>query len=170
MLKKIIRWFDFLESFFFNIAKIAVIVMMILITFDAFGRYVFNQPIPGGYKLVESYLLVMVVFLSLSYVMKMNGHINVTLLIDRFPYKVKKVIENILLLFALLFILLLAYVSLNQTIEAYQKNLTELGIIEWPVWLVYVWVAIGSVLFIIRILIQIVESIFSRHEEKEMNV
>ncbi len=163
MTKTLISVFKKIESLFFLIAKITVILMMFLIVIDALGRYIFNFPVPGAYKLVEGYLMVIITFLSLSYVMKLDGHISMNLVINKFPLKARIYIYVVLMSLASILVLIIGYLATTKTFNAYQHKLVEIGVINWPVWLVYVWVSIGCFLFFIRILITIIQTII--HQE-----
>ncbi|MDB9823327.1 TRAP transporter small permease [Deltaproteobacteria bacterium] len=59
-------------------------LMMLLISADAIGRYVFNDSIKGVLDLIEI-LLVFIVFFSVGQVAILKSHVSVTLLFSRFP-------------------------------------------------------------------------------------
>src|SRR5690606_22888032 len=94
-MKKAAQLFDKIDYAFFFVAKIAVLIMMFITTADAVMRYLFNQALVGAYHFSEKYLMVIIVFFSLSYVMKMKGHISIDLFKKYLPKKLVKVLDMI---------------------------------------------------------------------------
>ena len=66
-------------------------VMMFLTATDVTLRYVFNRPIPGAFELTEFLMATLVAF-ALAYTQVHKGHINVDLIISRFPPRAQAVI------------------------------------------------------------------------------
>src|SRR5699024_11283503 len=72
-------------------------------------RYLFHQSIIGVYEFTERYLMISAVFLSMSYVMKLDGHIKLDLFIDRLPKKVSSVFNLLFLLLGAAFVFCIVY-------------------------------------------------------------
>lgn len=68
--------FERLDGVIASIGMIAVFVMMLLITADVGGRYIFNRPLVGSQEIVEM-LMIVAVFFGLSYTQKHHGHVGV---------------------------------------------------------------------------------------------
>jgi TRAP-type transport system small permease protein len=56
------------------IAAFFVLVLMLYVTFDVIGRFVFNKPLPGAYELAVS-LMAFIVFLGLAHGERIKIHI-----------------------------------------------------------------------------------------------
>ncbi|MBY7144508.1 TRAP transporter small permease [Virgibacillus sp. NKC19-3] len=169
-MKKVIYGFDKLERYTVILAQLAIVVMMIIITVDAVSRYVFSQSIIGVYEFTERYLMIAAIFLSMSYVSKIDGHIKLDLVIDKLPVKIARSFNLIFLLLGAAFVFGIGYQGMVMTYDAWVRNIVSTGLIPWPVWLSYIWVPIGAYLFTVRLILQFINSmlnIYSKKEESE---
>jgi TRAP-type C4-dicarboxylate transport system permease small subunit len=164
-MKKVMNLFDKIDSFLFFIAQIAVFIMMILITADAVMRYVFNQSIVGAYHFSEKYLMVIIVFLSISYVWKLGGHIRIDLLTQYMPNKLVRALDVIYTLAAAFLLFFIGYQAMLSTHDAYVNNYVAAGLIPWPTWLSWVWIPIGAFIFTIRLLLNVVNMLLTFNQE-----
>lgn len=76
------------------IASIGLTAMMLLTTADVIGRYFFSKPIWGTYELV-SLLLIFAGTWGWGYCQKEKGHVSVTLLVDRFPKRLRMFFKSL---------------------------------------------------------------------------
>ena len=166
-MKTISRLFNNVESFFLLFSKIALLVMMVLTSIDALGRYLFNKPIVGAYEFTERYLMIIIVFLSMSYVMKLGGHIRLDLVLDRLSNKMQSILNVIFNLLGATLMFLIGFKGLTNTYSAWINNEVGGGIIAWPFWLSYIWIPIGAFLFVIRLLLLSYDS-FSDTKKSEV--
>jgi TRAP-type C4-dicarboxylate transport system permease small subunit len=168
--KKSIKIFEYFESSLLFVSKLAVFLMMLVTSADALCRYIFNSPIIGAYDFAENYLMVVAVFLSFSYVMRVNGHIKVDILVERLPQSFNKVMNIIFLLIAAVLMFVIGYQGFLSTEEALVNNYTTTGLIAWPTWLSVIWVPIGSFLFFIRLIIETIKIAFNiKMEDQKSN-
>lgn len=147
------KWFDKLEFLSLRLSQVAVVIMMLLTTADAISRYFLKQSIIGAYETIELYLMVALVFLSMSFVQKIDGHIRLDILFDRFPKRVQDVLNIVYYVFAAVMFFFIGLKGFNMTLEAFQFNYVAAGLINLPLWLSYIWIPIGSFLFVIRLLL-----------------
>ncbi len=152
----ILTYFNRLESAMFRLSQISVFAMMLLTTADAICRYLLHQPIVGAFEFTTNYLMVMTVFLSMSYVMRLKGHIKIDLITNHLPTRLVAFFQTVFLLFGAIMMLILGYQGMWVTIEAWEKKYTTMGLISWPMWLSYICIPVGAFLFCIRLLIEIV--------------
>jgi TRAP-type C4-dicarboxylate transport system permease small subunit len=71
-----------------------VVVMMFLTVGNAVGRYGFNQTVSGIIEL-SSFLLIMIIFLSIASIQMKRNHIMVGIVVDRLKPKTQKIIDII---------------------------------------------------------------------------
>ncbi len=71
-----------------------LVLLMLLITADVLMRAIWNQPIKGSMEMSEL-VMVLTIFLALAWVQVERGNIAVDILFDRFPPKVKAVLDVI---------------------------------------------------------------------------
>lgn len=67
------------------IGAVAIFLMMLHITADVIGKFVFNRPLPGTIPIVSQYYMVIAAFLPLAMVERLTGHISVEILYTAFP-------------------------------------------------------------------------------------
>jgi TRAP-type C4-dicarboxylate transport system permease small subunit len=158
-MKKLKTIFPKIESLSQVIGYVALFMMMLLITVDTAGRYFFNQPIHGAFEITEDYLMVMVVFLGLSYSYKKGEHIKIDLLYRHFPNKVKSIVDCLGLLLTAVLFSLITYQGYSLTFEAWVQKQYIFGVISLPSFLSYIWVPVGSAVLTIRLMIEFFKTI-----------
>ena len=71
------------------IGTICVILMMLHVTADVAGRYLFNAPLPGTIVMVANYYMVVLVFIALGVAEEKRAHISVEFVTDMMPERVQ---------------------------------------------------------------------------------
>ena len=71
------------------VAGVLILVMMVHVTADVFGRLAFSAPINGTLEIVAGYYMVAVVFLPLAHVSRGEGHIFIELFTRKLPFRVR---------------------------------------------------------------------------------
>lgn len=116
------------------IAALALLLMMLHVTADVFGKYVFNAPIPGTAEVVASYYMVAAVFLPLAWVEIREGSIIVELIYQMFGRRAKTFCLLIATTLSALFYGGLAWLSFAPAIQAWR-----IGEIVEGAWRVVIW-------------------------------
>lgn len=155
-MESIEKGFGKLEVFFLRLSQISLVIMMILTTLDALSRHLLSKSITGAYEVTEMYLMVMLVFLSMSYVQKVDGHIRLDIIFERLSKRVQNILNIIFYIFAAAMMFFIGFQGFNMTLSAVQNNLIASGLINFPLWLSYIWIPIGSFLIMIRLLLLVV--------------
>lgn len=143
-----------LEAIAMTMAVIAVLVMMGSITVDAIGRYLFNRPLAGQYEFTSLYLMVILTFMGLAHTQAVGGHISVPLfqgLVAKLPWKLGSRLA------ALCGAIAFGYVTLMAGEDALAKiaaRTTTFGAIQFPTYLSYCWMPVGTGLLTLRLLFQ----------------
>lgn len=83
------RVLSFLAKSSSLIGAICVILMMLHVTADVVGRYVFNAPLPGTIVMVANYYMIVLVFIALGVAEEKRSHISVEFLTDLMPQRVQ---------------------------------------------------------------------------------
>ncbi len=146
--------------------------MMLLTTSDAISRYVLHSSITGAYEVTEYYLMIILVFVSISYVQKIDGHIRIDVFFSNFSKKIQAYLNILFFLVSGIYFFFIGYKGWISTIEAFSNGLIMPGLIDFPVWISYVWIPIGSFLIIIRFLLSIINLLFynSNNDSEEVEV
>jgi len=141
-----------IDAFFVSLACLSLFAVMAIVGIDALGRNLFDQPITGAYVLIEEYLMPAMIFPLIGYVWMIRAHVGISLLRDRMPSAVRRVLRVSDTLFGLLIFGLITYVGWQNTVAAYQGGELTSGLIRWPIWLALVWMPLGGSLFCLRLL------------------
>ena len=132
-----------------------IIVLMLVITVDVVGRFVFNSPLPGGVE-ISSLLFVWVIFLPLSYVLFQGNHVRLTLLLLHFPQPGRSIAEFINAALSLLFFGFLTYGGWTQFLESFRVAETMAAPIWIPLWLGKLAVPLGCFLIVVELCMDLV--------------
>lgn len=133
-------------------AQIILGIMMLLITFDVLGRWIFNKPIVGTVDFVSVGLSI-VVFLSLAFTHLKGEHITIDFIVERFSTKTQRTIEVIINLVISLFLLVVTWSLVDHMLRLYRSN-TVTGDLSIPVYLFAIVAIIGMAIFLLVALTQ----------------
>lgn len=160
----------YIENFFFRIAQIVLVILMLFSTFDTTLRYVFHQSIGGGYEIIAEYMMPYLVYLSISYVFRTGGHIRVTLLTDALSKKVQSILMVITNFLSLTLFCFITYATFFKVLKAYEIGERSANVLAYLLWPAYVAVLIGVVLLIIRLIVTIIkrEDPYEKAESAEL--
>lgn len=136
------------------ISCIGLFVMMLLLTFDTAGRYLFNKPIQGSYEITELVLMIIVVFLALSNCFKIGDQVKVDFVYRKFPLKVKAILDGITYIFCALAFIMVGYLGWELAYEAVKYNEITFGVISLPMVFSYIWIPIGVGVLVLRLLFE----------------
>jgi TRAP-type C4-dicarboxylate transport system permease small subunit len=125
------------------VAMAAVFAMMSLTTADAVWRYVFNSPITGAYEITEKYLMLVGIFLGMSYTYRGAGFIRVTILMDRLPNSVKVPINYLSQLISIVYFAVLIWGTYEYAVRTYHQGTTLGSIYSAPLWVGAAFIPLG---------------------------
>lgn len=125
-------------------------VMMFLTATDVILRYFFDSPVKGAYEL-QSFMMVIVIALALSYTAMKKSHITVDIVLMRLPVRVRAVFDSVTALIGLALFVLVVWQSFKyvSTLAASNTLATTLPIPWYPFAAV---LALGMVVFFIVML------------------
>ncbi len=138
-------------TFLNEVSGYVIFFMMLLITVDVTGRYVFSSPIPGTLEFTE-FLIVFVVFFSMAYVQLTKRHICVELLTQRLPRRVADGLAVVVLLIAALFFVLMCWQSWHAGISSLEYREASDGLVQIPVYPPKLAIPFGAALIAIQML------------------
>jgi TRAP-type C4-dicarboxylate transport system permease small subunit len=139
------------------VSYIGYFFIVILTVADVILRFAFNTPIIGSYEIIQ-YVLLIAVFASFAYCESIHGHVSLTMLLLRFPQKVKFVCYLFTGLLSLGTVVLICYAAGAQAMFSSAKALTSsvLNISVYP----FIWVeciCLGT--YAIQVLYNVVRSV-----------
>jgi TRAP-type C4-dicarboxylate transport system permease small subunit len=106
------------------IAAGTLAVMMLMSALDVGLRYIFDSPIPGGMELVE-FMMVIIVPFALTVAAYDNAHIEVDMVMERFPEGVQRYVGCLNSLTVTAFSAIITWQSYLYIGEQYDSGLTS---------------------------------------------
>ena len=139
-----------------GVSLVALVVMAAITVVDVAGRYLLNRPLLGALELSEI-LLVLLTFGGFAYTELRNGHVDVDVLVERFPPRVRALCETLAALLSTAFWGAIAGRTVVRAIDIHRAGETtaNLSIPIGPL----VWAAaVGSALFALTLLVRTLAS------------
>lgn len=117
-----------------NISYLAFIFVGLSTLVDVFLRYFFGKPILGVIELNECMMPIMV-FMAIGLTQRHQGHIRVSLVLNRMKPKQKKILEALSLVLGFLFIFLMGWETGKDAFMAFCRHESILvGLNVVPIW------------------------------------
>lgn len=146
-----IRLLDAAERWCFRASCVGVVAMMLLVSADALGRFVFHAPITGAYELTEDYLMVILVFLGLSHSYRKGAFVRVTSFRRFFPRRLRSVLERACTAAAALVVAAIAAGGFDTTLRAARIGEFSSNLLQYPLAPAYALVVVGCALLALRL-------------------
>ncbi len=149
------RLVDRLERSVDVLAGVSLLAMMLLISADALGR-LFGVPMQGAYEFTTYYLMVIAAFAALPRSYRTGGQVRLELLepwLARIPGKAA---YRGVVLVSLAAFLILLWFSAEEALRRIIDRDTTFGVIQWPLYLSYVWLPIGVGILSLRLALELV--------------
>jgi len=148
----ILKIIDTLEKICLSGSVIAVLIIMLATNVDVLLRKVSDYAIPSLYEVTQDYLMVALVFLSISYVYKKGGHVRVTLFLGVIPEKLKGPLDKLLTFFVLIFFVMMTVIGWNAGMEAVEFNEMSSSSLGYPLAPAFFMVPVGCGIACLRII------------------
>ncbi len=132
------------------VAAGVLLSMMLLTAVDVGGRYLFRSPIMGVFELTE-FMMVCVVFLSLAFTQSEKGHIEVDLVVRRFPKHLQHAVSVVNNLLTFLVLGLIAWKGFERALEVMELEEVS-GTLSIPVYPFLFVVSLGAGVMALEIL------------------
>lgn len=127
-----------------------LIVMMLLVSADVLGRYLFNAPLHGTNELVE-FLMVGLFYFTVGQAQALRTHIRVELLLSYFSPSLRIKLDIGSHLLGLFIFALIAWQSWRAARQAWVLGETTFGVILFPLFPAKILVPLGSIFFCLRL-------------------
>jgi C4-dicarboxylate transporter DctQ subunit len=138
-----------------TVLGVLVMVIMFLIVIDVGGRYLFDSPLLGGVE-VSRVVLAWILFLALVYGLVQGAHVRVSLVINRFPPRLRLMSEVFTAVLSLGFFALATYSGWEQFKLSFEVSEEMPSPIWIPFWLPKLAVPIGCFLMAVQLGIDLV--------------
>ena len=136
--KRFVEKQNLVQKFDTLLAEIAgwlVVIMMLIISYDVFMRYVFDSPTRWSLEISE-YLLLAVVYFSGAWALPAGGHVRVDIIYNKLSKKTQALVEIFLGFLGFIFTAILTYESILFVIDGIvtkARSDTYLEVLQWPI-------------------------------------
>ncbi len=148
----LVRTIVLIERICFRLSCSAVLFMMLLVTVDAIARYAFDSPIIGVYEITEDYLMVILVFLGLSYSYRKGAFVRVTTFARYLPGTLRAVIDKLFIAGSIVVFAMIGIGGFNTGVHAARIGEFSSNILHYPLAPAYFLVTVGSVMLCARLI------------------
>lgn len=145
------------------LGAIFLIFIVSLVFYEVFVRFVLNSPTVWTLELTI-YSLIASCFLSAGYLVRVDKHIRVDVIIESVPFKIKKVMFIIGCLIGLLFSIILAWQGIVYVISSFQLDFRSLSSLRLPMYIPHMLIPIGGILLSLSFILQLIDIIFNDGE------
>lgn len=140
------------------LSAVFVLLLMILVVADIFGRYLFNSPVPMTYE-VGSFMMVFIVFLGLAYTQRMGAHIRVEFLTLRLSQRLRVRLDLVASILGLLLYATITYQGYYWSLTSYQVGDYVAGLINIPRWPSQFMVPLGAAILCLQFIADIIQRV-----------
>jgi len=148
-------WHVALEKIMMYSAGGSIVVMMLLTSADAGGRYLLNLPIMGTYEVIEKYLMVLTL-LGACYAYRTGSYVRLTFLVDHIPRRLRVAVNYIVQATSILLSFFLVAATLIQTFRTLAaRSIVDVRSWSLPLWPAYAIVPLGLFFLFLAMLIDL---------------
>lgn len=156
---KIIRHLTFAGS-------CCIFLLMVYITVDVVGRYVFNSPVPASFEL-GLILIVFSTFLALPFSQLQKGHLRLDFIFQRFTPKFQTLVDVVAFFMGMVLFGLIAWQAWCWAFEALILKEYMEGVYKIPYFPSRLLFAVGSSLFSAQFLLDLVQVLLQAKKRQE---
>jgi C4-dicarboxylate transporter DctQ subunit len=138
-------------------AGILIFCIALMVMIDVMGRAVGASLLFA--EEVSRYLLIATVYLGLAHTQRMGRHIEINLLTRKLSSKTRKIVDFTALVLALILVAWLTWVTVEPVVENYVLQVKSMGVIRTPMWIPYIFIPIGSAIFALELLLELIKKI-----------
>lgn len=134
------------------LSVLCLLVMMLVVSYDALARYALNAPLPWAFELITYYLLIFALYFAVSMTFRSGDHISIDLFRSLMPRAMRVGADVVWSLLAALIFGIIAWGAADQMFESLHRREFLPGYITWPAWVAYVGIVLGAGLTVLRLM------------------
>ena len=152
------KWFTKINEGFAALGAALLLFMMFSISYGALTRS-FNLPNPIWIVQINEYSLVWVCFLATAWVLSVNKHVRVDILMSRFDKKRQTFLLIIQDTVSTLLCAAFVFLCTRSTWEHFRDKVMDVGSIDVPKGWILVVIPVGFLLLTLQFLLRVVEDV-----------
>ena len=162
-MNKIVGRWNRVEGFLFGFLNLAALASAF---YGVIMRYLFRAP-PYWTEEVCLYMIIWAVFISASSLAEERGHVAATLLVERFPVQVRRILAVFNGIVCMGFCAIIGWYGFQIVWQTYACDQRSSTAVRFPLWIAYLSVAAGCLLVGIRYGLRIYRLLF-RFQESDI--
>ncbi len=131
-MKKVAKLIDALEWIWVAGSTASLVGIMVLTSVDVFARKLSPWSVPALFEIISDYLMVALVFLAVSRVYRLGGHVRVTLVEQMLPDAARRILQRLMDAVAFLFFLLIAVMGWQSARSAMLFQEVSNSVLAYP--------------------------------------
>lgn len=159
LLRYIDRGLQKVEWGLLQCAKLSLVLMALLITANAMGRYFFQNPITGARAITAELLMILLVYLALVPLFTDGDHVRLTILYNRYPPFIRSFLELLFDLMALLFFAIITYEFWTSFLHRYEIGILPTAGFSIPRMIPYFIIFAGCLVLCFRFVVDVVRQL-----------
>lgn len=140
------------------VSAICLLVVAVIITYEALMRYLFNSP-TIWVKEVSIYLCIAIGFLAAAYTLKNNGHFAITIFVDLLSPAKRRKLRIVTHLMGIIYSSVLLYKGIELVTFSYEINDVSTSLLEVPLWIPKMLVPVGCSVLTLQFVNKLIEEI-----------
>jgi len=169
LVERIENKYRILSTALSSLSAITIALMMLSTTIDATARYVLNNPLPGIFELNEV-LLVICVYMGITWTQMERGHIRVEIIVSRVSTKTRHSLNILSWVVALIFVAILCHQTFLGFQDSFRIREFRWGSIQMPIWWAKGLVPLGCLMLMAQLVLDIWKEIMSLLGIKEIEI
>lgn len=161
-MEKITRWLDKLDYILAYLAAATLFFLMLIVVVDVSARFLFNAPIKGVLEFTGEYLMVIIVYFSVSYAEMKQQHINIDVLQNKFPPLLKKISLTLTNILGVIMFLVIGYNNYLQGLKYINQDIRSVGLLDYPLAPALFIIVTGTVVLSSRLLLNSIKILFEK--------
>ncbi|MDR7076134.1 TRAP-type C4-dicarboxylate transport system permease small subunit [Neobacillus niacini] len=157
---KLTKVFNYFDKITIGISTFSLFIMMVWIFVDVMLRTLFNITIQGTIELTGEYLMVLIVFFAISDTHKVDGHVKVTSLVERFSKRMKNIVKVITNLIGACLFLVISILNYQEGLSYLEMNIKSVGVLGYPLAPALFIISLGLLMITLRLLIECIAILF----------
>ena len=151
-------WLARVENLFATLAQWALFVLLALVIFQVFTRYVLNDPFGEVVTITETYLMPVLVFFTIAALQRDDGHIRVDVVYINLRGRRKQFVDLAIFVVSAAFWIVVIYASASETMFSFRMDYEVSKNFPVPLWSAQAVVPLGGALILMRLLLQAVHT------------